>query len=290
MQPKSTFLNIRLHPDDYLGLTFEKYLSHQRINEAQACFLTWTRTYKSDPNLLEACHFMQKNLRKHVKFPAYLITPAALAQMVKEDMDLDLLRKGLTEAGFNATYLLSKEEFLRFSVRGEAVAGWAVRQTITAQGKKGLKAIEFNIDLFEDYTGEMETHGDTLASDFQNLLLRIISFVEFGSGSVSFLDGPTDVSNAGGGPTSVPQEPSSFHVVGADWNTTTIRTAPSAVRGHYRNQPCGKQLQSIKKVWIADHSRSGYQRKAGKVRSAAHVSHPLPGGGALMLFPPLSDN
>jgi hypothetical protein len=267
MQTNPSLLTVPVREGDYLGLSFEKYLSNKDITAAQGLFYQWRNEFKNIPNLNQACHYLQTNLRKHQKFSTYLITAAAQQLIYHQQVDKALFNKLITGACIDATYLLSKDEFVRFSVRGKEVAGLAVRYTTNASGKKKLSFHPFNVDFAEDYNGEELIHGNTLATDYQVLLTQTISFVEFGTEVVNFVNETKALSVVAAGNAPVPAAYRPYLVVGADWNAMIIRTAPATVRGHYRNQPCGKQRQSIKRVWIADHSRSGYQRQAGKARS-----------------------
>lgn len=51
-------------------------------------------------------------------------------------------------------------------------------------------------------------------------------------------------------------------VVDSKWNTTSIRVGQVEVDGHLRLQPCGPGRSQIKLIWIKDHVRDGYIKRA----------------------------
>jgi len=53
-----------------------------------------------------------------------------------------------------------------------------------------------------------------------------------------------------------------FIVVNTKWNITSIRTEGFSVRGHFRLQPCGKENQDRKLIFIEEFEKQGYVRKA----------------------------
>lgn len=53
-------------------------------------------------------------------------------------------------------------------------------------------------------------------------------------------------------------------VVGSKWNTISIRTEGFDVNGHFRLQPCGKNRQDVKMIWIDAFKKHGYIKKSNK--------------------------
>jgi hypothetical protein len=53
-------------------------------------------------------------------------------------------------------------------------------------------------------------------------------------------------------------------VLDSRWFTETIRTEGFSVSGHFRLQPCGKNKDQRKLIYIKDYKKNGYHRKAKK--------------------------
>lgn len=55
---------------------------------------------------------------------------------------------------------------------------------------------------------------------------------------------------------------SKIEILDSTWFTTLVRSDAFKVRGHFRLQPCGKDMTDRKLIWISDFEKSGYTRKA----------------------------
>ena len=258
--------------NEYLGLTFDKTLTQKDINKSQLEFMQQAERYRSTPNLHQACQFMQRHLRQHDRFPAYLITPAAVEKAGTIAVASSQMYQSLIGKKLNATYLFNKHEFIRFAMIEDEVAGWWVHYDTKKAGSKKLIFSPFNINLRANYNGEELMFGNKLASQLQKCLAPLIVYIEFSSNELREVQAK-DMSVIHPLRSTIKTEnvlpPLGYQIVGADWNTELIRTTPSAVRGHYRNQPCGKNRQEIKRVWVQDHQRNGYHRRAAKERDSA---------------------
>lgn len=53
-----------------------------------------------------------------------------------------------------------------------------------------------------------------------------------------------------------------IEILNSTYFTTISRTEGFGVRGHFRFQPCGKNMQDRKLIWISDFQKTGYHREA----------------------------
>jgi hypothetical protein len=269
-----TIISTKNQPNDneYLGLTFDSTLAQKDINKSQHEFMKQAERYRSNPKLHQACQFMQRNLRQHDRFPAYLITLAAVEKASLIDVASTQFYQILIDKKLYATYLFDKHEFIRFAMIEDEVAGWWVHYDTKKSGSKKLIFSPFNINLKADYNGEEQIFGNNLASQLQKRLAPLIAYIEFSPNELREVQAK-DMSVIHPLRSTIKTEnilpPLGYQIVGADWNTELVRTTPSAVRGHYRNQPCGKNRQERKIVWVQDHQRNGYHRRTAKGRDSA---------------------
>lgn len=176
-------IKVPLDSPNYLGLTFDKHFSSDELAKFQHVFKGMADYHCHVPNIQSVCRFMQLHLLNHERFPAYLMTPTAL-QISTMGLHQPQSHQPFVNTTLSATCLLSKSEFIRFTIQGHEAAGLWVRNNPSNQHKKGPLHLPFNVNLhhnFGDKSVQLRLFGDTLASETQRLLIQVVTLLAFGN-------------------------------------------------------------------------------------------------------------
>lgn len=154
------------------------------------------------------------------------------------------------------TYLLGKNEMVRFKVGVGAIKGFYYND------KENI-VFEWGVEIEEG-----GYYFDKIHQKEFSKIMQVLTFVELGDIEILEVQGGRN----NGGKRDIDKitntTKNTVYVVDSTWNKIIIRTDGFAVRGHFRLQPCGKNMADRTLIWISAFEKHGYKRtpKASIVR------------------------
>lgn len=148
------------------------------------------------------------------------------------------------------TYLLGKDKAVRFICGVGAIKGYYFDKTKSVLFEFGCDIDGGGYYFPKEYTDEF-TH-----------IMQLMTFIELGDIEVITLDcGRNNGKTKKSGQKIQNSSKYTVFVVDSTWNQMIIRTEGFGVMGHFRMQPCGKENQDRKLIWINAFEKKGYIRK-----------------------------
>ena len=177
---------ISVNLPDYLGCTFDKQFTPQELSNMQSGFKEMAETHIAIPNLNSACNFMRFNLLKHNIFTTYLVNQTASLGTVVNSYNKRLFLSSAMNIDISATCLYSKREFIRFTTKGQYVAGLWVKSTrigniIYLNHDVFNIPLNFNTDLNAFAKFELKYFGDSKTAQLQSHLPQLITHLKIQS-------------------------------------------------------------------------------------------------------------
>jgi hypothetical protein len=207
------------------------------------------------PEFMREREVIIDRLLKHSDFKDYLITNTVKEIAAKIKVGVNFNYKLLsTIKEQSSTYLLGRDRFVRFVVKGGDIFVMHVTQ------EWGTGYIDYEMFRIDVANGSME--GATARSwDMAEELIQYLIFINLSDVEVHFLPPNRKVGTKKIG-TFKNETKYNVTIVNSAWNKFVVRTEAFGVSGHLRLQPCGVNNAQRKLVWIEPYVKQGYVRKA----------------------------
>ena len=153
-----------------------------------------------------------------------------------------------------ATYLIDKHRFFRYYIEDGFIYIFHLKMTPVPQGMyTNYNTFRINLTTGEILDDNPESYK--IAEEFARLMI----FIELSDVDYTFVKPKQKIGNKSYGYKNDSKLP--FMVIDTSWNQVSVRTQGFAVKGHFRVQPCGKELKDRKLIWIDGFEKQGYTRK-----------------------------
>jgi hypothetical protein len=263
---------MKIQNKDYLGLRFLKDSGSELGAKARerVVDMTFEQEKELGWNILETArrHYVVEELLDDKKFKTYLIAETAqkMAERLKIDTDEDLSILEKLDAEFY-TYLLNKNEFIRFFRKGVNLYVYHFHceaREIEHLGRM-VPAEWVQVEYFSIFipygtaTLEKERH-----KELAKRLIRLICFIRFSDVEVLLLPPGKKVGGSRSSGNAVFNE-TKYPItrVDSNWNKFTLRTDTIGVMDYFRFQRIGPGLVDRKLILIKAHERKGHVRVGG---------------------------
>jgi len=103
--------------------------------------------------------------------------------------------------------------------------------------------------------------------EYFKLFIQLLLFIELSELIIEVIKPNEKIGNRKSGKY-INKSNSNISIVNSKWNVISVRNESFMVSGHWRMQPCGKNREQRKMIWIDTFEKNGYIRKGNKVRTS----------------------
>lgn len=195
----------------------------------------------------------------------YLFTDTA--KSVCEKIKVDKFRASAlkTTVGYKKiTFLVGKDRFYRVVFNNSEIIVLLGR-LISVPNSTDYRFTYSTFKIFPelDTVDYPENPEDYLQDEFFVEFLRLLIFFEYSETTLTELKPKGKIGTKREGKF-LNESSQNVTIVDSNWNNIVVRTQGFGVSGHYRLQPCGKDLSDRKLIYIAEFAKKGYVRGAKK--------------------------
>lgn len=216
----------------------------------------------------------QLNLLNNVNY--LMAVPALeLAKRIKIDEDKFDVRFLSKVKDKKITFLLGKNNFIRFMKHGDEIFAIMVSTEIKPEEGLYMKYCSFKINTRTGVISYMDNPNSPLSDEKFRLFIQLLIFTELSELEVKVLK-PNEKSGKTRREGKVINDSrENVTVVDSTWNKIIVRTEGFAVRGHFRLQQCGEGFTDRKLIFISEFQKEGYIRRPKSIRSDAEIENVL---------------